>query len=134
MGGVPKALREAQLRCLRNQPKEAEMSDVENPVITITLQPLSENMLAMSAGRTPLNEIEIDIWAEGMTKEESLLGSQHTLVSEVIEALKLRQMLPQVLEALATSLSALKGRSSPQDAIDEAQQVFDRLRELIPPA
>jgi len=105
------------------------MTDETNhPVITLTLRAKDEGVLALSAGRVPLNEIEIDLWAEGMGKDESLFGTQHLLVCDVIEAVKVRRALPLVLEALAASLSALQGEDSKTHAFTLAQEAFDLLK------
>lgn len=99
-----------------------------HPVITLTLRSRAEGVLALNAGRVPLNELEIDLWAEGMSKDESLFGAQHVLVSDVLEAVAVRRVLPRVLEALAASLAALQGHDSMAHAFETAQEAFDLLK------
>jgi hypothetical protein len=101
-----------------------------NPVVTLTLRSNEEEgVLALSAGRVPLDEIEIDLWIEGMTKDESIFGSKHVRVSDVVEALAVRRALPLVLEALTASLAALQGTGSTTEAFALAMEAFDRLQE-----
>jgi len=99
-----------------------------HPVVTLTLRSKEHGVLALSAGRVPLDEIEIDLWVEGMAKDDSIFGSQHVLVSEVVEAVAVRRVLPRVLEALAASLSALQGEDSKTHAFTLAQEAFDLLK------
>lgn len=101
----------------------------DNPVVTLTLRSTEEGVLALSAGRVPLNEIEIDLWTEGMSKDESVFGAQHVLLSDVVEAVRIRRALPIVLEALAASLAALQGNDSKAHAFALSQAAFDRLHE-----
>ena len=100
----------------------------EHPFITLTLQTPTEGSLALNAGRTPLEDIEVDLWREGSTKDESLFGAEHVHVVDILEALALRRVLPDVLEALKAALAALQQQGSVKYAATKAQVAFDLLK------
>jgi len=102
--------------------------EAEHPFITLTVRTPTDGPIALNAGRTPLHDIEVDLWREGSTNDESLFGSKHVHVVDILEALALRRVLPDVLEALTAALAALQQQGSANYAYTKAQSAFDLLK------